>query len=422
MEVFLVGGAIRDELLGLQIRERDWVVVGAKPEDLKALGFKQVGKSFPVYIDPVNKEEFALARTESKVGPGYKGFKFNFSPDVTLEEDLGRRDLTINAIAKNEEGDFIDPYGGLKDIGDRILRHVSPAFKEDPVRVLRLARFAARVEHLGFQLAEETIELVREMVEEGELEHLVPERVWKETERAMSEKGPVAFIKTLRQTNALKVIFPEFDALYGVPQSEDVHPEVDTGIHNELVLWQAARLSGVPEVRFAALCHDLGKAATPKTQLPKHMGHEQAGIKILDKLCARLKIPNKFRDLATLATKHHGTCHNALAMDASAILSFFEECDAFRRPERFRQFLLTCEADSRGRLGFEHEKYKPRALLEETFYAADFMNAKDILKDQHIESEHIKDVLFKARVGVIEEVRQRKLKEYEKEQAQPPKK
>lgn len=413
MEVFLVGGAVRDELLGLEIRERDWVVVGAEPKDMHELGFKQVGKSFPVYINPVTREEFALARTEAKTGPGYKGFAFHFSPDVTLEEDLGRRDLTINAIAKNEAGDFIDPYGGLKDIGDRVLRHVSPAFKEDPVRVLRLARFAARVEHLGFQLAEETIELVREMVTEGELAHLVPERVWKETERALSEKGPVAFLRTLRQTNALSVVFPELDKLYGVPQNPETHPEIDTGIHTELVLWQAARLSGVPEIRFAALCHDLGKGVTPKEKWPSHPGHEQAGVTILQSLCDRLKIPNRFRELAKMATAHHGACHRAAEMSARDILTFFERCDAFRRPERFRQLLIACEADSKGRLGFEHEKYFPRALLEEAFYAADFMNAKEILKDKSIQADQIKQALFEARVGIVEEVRQRKLSEWQ---------
>lgn len=416
MEVFLVGGAIRDELLGLEVKERDWVVVGGTPSDLLALGFKQVGKSFPVFLDPVTKEEFALARTETKVGPGYHGFKINFSPKVTLEEDLSRRDLTINAIARNEAGDFIDPYGGLRDIGDRILRHVSPAFKEDPVRVIRLARFAAKLEHLGFQLAPETEALIKEMVEEGELAHLVPERVWKETEKALAEKGPVAFLKLLRQTHALKVIYPELDALYGVPQSEKVHPEIDTGIHIELVLWQAARLSGLPEVRFAALVHDLGKALTPKDKWPRHPGHEEAGVRVFEQMCERLKIPNRFRELALMDIKYHGECHDALEMSAEQMLLFLEKCDAFRRPERFRQLLVACEADSRGRLGFEHEKYLPRALLEEAFYAADFINAKEVFKDKTIKAEQIKEALFKARVAVIEKVRARKLAEYAKSQ------
>lgn len=409
MEVFLVGGAIRDELLGLEVKERDWVVVGAMPDDLLKMGFKQVGKSFLVFLDPVTKEEFALARTEAKVAPGYKGFKFNFSPKVTLEEDLSRRDLTINAIARNEAGDFFDPYGGLKDIGERILRHVSPAFKEDPVRVLRLARFAAKLEHLGFQLAPETEKMVKEMVLSGELEHLVPERIWKETEGALKEKGPVAFLRLLHQTNALSVVFPEIDALYGVKQTPEKHPEIDAGIHNELVLWQAARLSSVPELRFAAMVHDLGKAVTPKDQWPSHKGHEEAGLPVLGALCDRLKVPTKFRELAEMVMKYHLVCHNAESLSAEDILKFFEQCDAFRRPERFRHFLIACEADSRGRLGFEHHDYEPRALLEEAFYAADFINAREVLKDKTIEASHIKDALFKARTETIETVRQRRL-------------
>lgn len=414
MEAFLVGGAIRDELLGLVVKEQDWVVVGATPEEMLAMNFKQVGKSFPVFLDPIKKEEFALARRERKVGPGYKGFTFDFSPDITLEEDLARRDLTINAIAKNAEGDFIDPYGGLKDIGERILRHVSPAFKEDPVRVLRVARFAAKLEHLGFQLAKETEEIMQEMVESGELEHLIPERVWKETEKAMSEKGPVAFIRVLRQCGALKVVFPELDNLYGVPQSEAVHPEIDTGIHIELVLWQAARLSGVPEVRFAALMHDLGKGLTPKSEWPKHKGHEQAGLEVLKNLCERLRVPTRFAQLAALVMRYHGDCHRALEMKPDAILTQLEKCDAFRRSERFRKFLIACEADSRGRLGYEHEKYEPRGLLEEAFYAADFINAKEILKDKHVKSEEIKEALFKARTQEIEKVLKRRLENKQK--------
>lgn len=408
MEVFLVGGAIRDELLGLRIQERDWVVVGGTVEEMKRLNFKQVGKSFPVFLHPDTKEEFALARTEAKTGPGYKGFKFNFSPRVTLEEDLSRRDLTINAIARNENGDFIDPFGGLKDIGDRILRHVSPAFKEDPVRVLRVARFAAKLEHLGFQLAKETEILIQEMVNEGELEHLVPERICKEMLRALNEKGPVAFLKTLRQTNALKVIFPELDNLYGVPQSPETHPEIDTGIHTELTLWQAARLSGVPEVRFAALVHDLGKAVTPKAQLPSHKGHSKAGLSILDNFCNRLKIPTRFKELAQLTMKYHCQCHHATVLTAEEILVFLEKTDAFRRPERFRQFLIACEADAKGRLGLEYTAYKPRALLEEAYYAADFINAKEILKNKSIKTEEIKEALFNARLKAIDEVIQRR--------------
>lgn len=410
MEIFLVGGAIRDEMLGLEVHEKDWVVVGAKPQELKDLYFKQVGKSFPVFLHPETKEEYALARTELKVGRGYHGFEFEFSPDVTLEEDLARRDLTINAMAKNEAGDLIDPYNGIEDIRARILRHVSDAFTEDPVRVLRLARFASKLEHLGFQLADETKEMVWSMVKSGELEHLVPERVWKETEKALKEKGPVAFLRTLRQTRALSVIYPEIDKLYGVAQTAKIHPEVDTGIHVELVLWQAARLSGLPEVRFAALMHDLGKGLTSKSDLPRHPNHGAAGLPVLKALCDRLKVPNKYRGLAELVMRTHIDCHQIVDKSAKEILRFIEECDAFRKPERFRQMLMVCEADSRGRLGFEHVDYEPRSLLEDAFYAVDFINAKDVLKDLNIEAVEIKQALFDARLAEVEKVKQRRAK------------
>ncbi len=408
MEIFLVGGAIRDEMLGLEVHEKDWVVVGAKPQELKDLHFKQVGKSFPVFLHPETKEEYALARTELKVGRGYHGFEFEFSPDVTLEEDLARRDLTINAMAKNEAGDLIDPYNGIEDIRARILRHVSDAFAEDPVRVLRLARFASKLEHLGFQLADETKEMVWSMVKSGELEHLVPERVWKETEKALKGKGPVAFLRTLRQTRALSVIYPEIDKLYGVAQTAKIHPEIDTGIHVELVLWQAARLSGLPEVRFAALMHDLGKGLTAKSDLPRHPNHGMAGLPVLKALCDRLKVPNKYRGLAELVMRTHIDCHQIVDKSAKEILRFIEECDAFRKPERFRQMLMVCEADSRGRLGFEHVDYEPRSLLEDAFYAVDFINAKDVLKDLDIDVADIKQALFDARLAEVEKVKQRR--------------
>jgi len=408
VEIFLVGGAIRDEMLGLEVHEKDWVVVGAKPQELKDLHFKQVGKSFPVFLHPETKEEYALARTELKVGRGYHGFEFEFSPDVTLEEDLARRDLTINAMAKNEAGDLIDPYNGIEDIRARILRHVSDAFAEDPVRVLRLARFASKLEHLGFQLADETKEMVWSMVKSGELEHLVPERVWKETEKALKGKGPVAFLRTLRQTRALSVIYPEIDKLYGVAQTAKIHPEIDTGIHVELVLWQAARLSGLPEVRFAALMHDLGKGLTAKSDLPRHPNHGMAGLPVLKALCDRLKVPNKYRGLAELVMRTHIDCHQIVDKSAKEILRFIEECDAFRKPERFRQMLMVCEADSRGRLGFEHVDYEPRSLLEDAFYAVDFINAKDVLKDLDIDVADIKQALFDARLAEVEKVKQRR--------------
>ena len=367
-----------------------------------------MGKSFPVFLHPETKEEYALARTELKVGRGYHGFEFEFSPDVTLEEDLARRDLTINAMAKNEAGDLIDPYNGIEDIRARILRHVSDAFAEDPVRVLRLARFASKLEHLGFQLADETKEMVWSMVKSGELEHLVPERVWKETEKALKGKGPVAFLRTLRHTRALSVIYPEIDKLYGVAQTAKIHPEIDTGIHVELVLWQAARLSGLPEVRFAALMHDLGKGLTAKSDLPRHPNHGMAGLPVLKALCDRLKVPNKYRGLAELVMRTHIDCHQIVDKSAKEILRFIEECDAFRKPERFRQMLMVCEADSRGRLGFEHVDYEPRSLLEDAFYAVDFINAKDVLKDLDIDVADIKQALFDARLAEVEKVKQRR--------------
>lgn len=408
MEIFLVGGAIRDEMLGLEVKERDWVVVGAEPKDLKALNFRQVGKSFPVYLHPDTKEEYALARTEIKTGPGYKGFKFDFNPNVTLEEDLGRRDLTINAIARNEAGDLIDPYNGVRDINDRILRHVSEAFVEDPVRVLRLARFAAKLEHLGFHLAPETEQLVKNMVLGGELQHLVPERVWKETEGALKAKGPVAFLKILRQTNALGVLFPELNKLYGVPQNEEHHPEVDTGAHMELVMIQAARISSHPEIRFAALMHDLGKGLTPESEWPQHKGHEQSGLPLLKNICEKYKVPTAYRELAEITMQHHGTCHSIERKTPEDVLNLIEACDGFRRADRFRNMLIACEADSKGRLGFEHTDYEPRGLIEEAFYAADFINAKEVLKDKNIQADEIKQALHDARVKAIADVIERR--------------
>ena len=358
MNIYLVGGAVRDELLGLVVRERDWVVVGARPEELLAQGFKPVGKDFPVFLHPKTSEEYALARTERKTGPGYRGFDTMFSPDVTLEQDLERRDLTINAMARDEAtGQLVDPFNGQRDLQERWLRHVSPAFIEDPVRVLRLARFAARFAPLGFRVAPETMELVREIAARGELDALVPERVWQETQRALEMPAPRQFFEVLREGNALQVIFPEVHALFGVPQPAQWHPEIDTGLHTMMVLDQATQLSSDPVVRFAALTHDLGKATTPTHELPRHIAHEERGVGIVEDMCDRLRIPNAYRELGVLVSRYHLHMHKVTELRPKTTLELLESLDAFRRPARFEQFLLACEADARGRKGLEERDY-----------------------------------------------------------------
>jgi tRNA nucleotidyltransferase (CCA-adding enzyme) len=358
MQIYLVGGAVRDELLGLPVRERDWVVVGARPEELQTQGFKAVGKDFPVFLHPRSGEEYALARTERKTGPGYRGFETLFSPDVTLEQDLERRDLTINAIAKNPDGGgLIDPFGGQRDLGERVLRHVSGAFVEDPVRVLRVARFAARFAPLGFKVAPETLDLMREIAARGELDTLVSERVWQENQRALEMPAPARFFEVLRDANALPIIFPELHALFGVPQPEQWHPEIDTGVHTLMVLEQAAKLSDDPVVRFAALTHDLGKGTTPPSEWPRHIAHEQRGVALVEAMCDRLKIPNAYRELAALVSRYHLDAHRVTELRDSTLLEVLERLDAFRRPARFEQWVLACEADARGRKGLENRDY-----------------------------------------------------------------
>jgi tRNA nucleotidyltransferase (CCA-adding enzyme) len=357
MQVYLVGGAVRDELLGRPVAERDWVVVGATPEAMTAQGYRQVGRDFPVFLHPDTHDEYALARTERKSGPGYRGFTVEVSPDVTLEQDLARRDLTINAMARAADGTLIDPFGGRNDLEQRLLRHVSDAFVEDPVRVLRLARFAARYAQLGFHVADDTLALARRMAAAGELDALVPERVWQETEKALGERDPAAFFETLRSSNALERIFPEIARLYGVPQPERWHPEVDTGVHTLMSLTAAARLSEDKVVRFAALVHDLGKAETPRDRWPSHAGHEVRSVRLVIELCARLRIPNDYRDLAVLAARHHGVIHQASELRPSTVVDLLDAADALRRPARFEQLLLACEADARGRTGLEDHPY-----------------------------------------------------------------
>ncbi|HET8692529.1 MAG TPA: multifunctional CCA addition/repair protein [Steroidobacteraceae bacterium] len=363
MKVYLVGGAVRDELLGRPVHERDWVVVGATPEEMQRRGFRLVGRDFPVFLHPETGEEYALARTERKTGPGYRGFEVSFSPDVTLEDDLRRRDLTINAIARDADGTLIDPHGGRADLEARRLRHVSEAFDEDPVRILRVARFMARFAPLGFEVAPETMARMRAMVAAGEADALVAERSWQETAKALAEPAPVEWLRTLRASGALARILPELDALWGVPQPEKWHPEVDTGLHMELVMAAAATLTPEPRIRFAALMHDLGKGRTPRSQWPRHIGHEESGALLAADVCARLRVPAEFRELAVLAARWHGLVHRAEELRPRTILDLLGRCDAFRRPERFRELLVACEADHRGRGGGLGDRPYPQAAL-----------------------------------------------------------
>lgn len=370
MQIYQVGGAVRDKLLGLAVQDHDWVVVGTTPEEMLSQGYKQVGRDFPVFLHPKTHEEYALARTERKTGPGYTGFDVHAAADVSLEEDLIRRDLTINAIAMTKDGQFIDPFNGQQDLAHKILRHVSPAFAEDPVRILRLARFYARFAPQGFTIADETLTLMQQMVNSGEVNALVSERVWQESQRALAEQQPRAFFEALRDCGALARIFPELDALFGVPQTEIHHPEIDTGIHTLMVLDQACQLSPEPRVRFAALLHDLGKGTTPKQEWPRHIGHEARSSPLVRQLCQRLRVPNDFRDLALLAAQYHTHCHRAAELRASTMLETLQALDALRRPERFEEFLLTCIADSRGRLGFEDKDYPQAELFRRARTAA----------------------------------------------------
>ncbi len=379
----MVGGAVRDKLLGLPIKDRDWVVVGATPEEMLAQGYSQVGQDFPVFLHPETKEEYALARTERKTAAGYKGFEVRAAPDVTLAQDLERRDLTINAMAMTLDGELVDPLNGSRDLQQQLLRHVSPAFVEDPVRVLRVARFATRLVPLGFKIAAETQTLLRQIVAAGEVDALVPERVWAEIERALNEPRPSIFFTTLRDCGALARILPEVDALFGVPQPEKHHPEIDTGIHTMMVLESAAKLTTDAEVRFAALCHDLGKGNTPREQWPSHHGHEERGVKLLLSLCERLRVPKNFRELALLAARYHTHCHRAAELRPGTLLKTLESLDAFRRPERLAQFLLTCEADSRGRTGYEESAYPQAARFQLAYRVATTVDIPHLVEQGH---------------------------------------
>lgn len=401
MKIYLVGGAVRDELLGIPVKERDYVVVGASSDEMLKLNFNSVGKSFPVFLHPQTKEEYALARIERKVQGGYHGFDFDTAKSVTLEQDLSRRDLTINAMAKGDDGKIIDPFNGQSDIKDKILRHVSPAFIEDPVRVLRVARFAARFAPLGFKVAPQTLALMKQMGESGELNFLVPERVCKELLTALNEPMPVAFIQVLRQSDTLKYILPEIDALYGVPQNTEHHPEKDTGIHIEMVLNQATKLTPDPVVRFAALLHDVGKAVTPKALLPSHPEHEEKGFAIARQLCERLRIPKEYEDLACMTVRYHGHVHRALVSSPEAILELLEKTDAMRRPERFKQMLLACDADFKGRPGFENKEYRQSTYLNLIFAAVQDLDTTHIVESNLGNGLAIKQAIHEARLETI---------------------
>ncbi|AZK64051.1 multifunctional CCA addition/repair protein [Pectobacterium versatile] len=381
MKIYLVGGAVRDSLLGLPVTEKDWVVVGATPENLLAQGYQQVGKDFPVFLHPVSRDEYALARTERKSGKGYTGFVCHAAPDVTLEQDLLRRDLTINAIARTERGDLIDPYHGRRDLESRVLRHVSDAFSEDPLRVLRVARFAARFAHLGFQIAEETMALMQKMAHEGELAYLTPERVWKETEKALGTSSPDVYFQVLRDCGALAVLFPEIDNLYGVPAPAKWHPEIDTGIHTMMTVAMAARLSPEIDVRFATLCHDLGKGLTPPELWPRHLGHGPAGVKLVEALCQRLRVPNPIRDLAKLVAEYHDLVHTVQVLQPKTLLKLFDAIDVWRKPQRLEQLALTSEADARGRAGFEENPYPQGDYLREAFRVASQVSSTAVVAD-----------------------------------------
>jgi tRNA nucleotidyltransferase (CCA-adding enzyme) len=403
MQVYLVGGAVRDERLGLPVRERDWCVVGATPAELIDGGYKQVGKDFPVFLHPETNEEYALARTERKTAAGYHGFEFDTSTDVSIEEDLSRRDFSINALAVAEDGELIDPFGGVRDLEKRLIRHVSDAFIEDPVRILRAAKFAARFAHLGFRIAPETRDLMREMVANGEADALIPDRVWKETEAALAGPNPRLFFEALRSCGALRVVYPEVDVLFGVPQPVKWHPEVDTGVHTMLVIEQSERLSKDVEVRFAALVHDLGKGTTRLAELPSHPGHEQRGKKLIKAVADRLPVPRACRDLGLLVAEYHTHCHRALELRDDTIVNLLEKTDAFRRPQRFEQYLVACEADARGRTGYENRDYPQAAHLREALGAAAAVDAGSIASKN--DDNNIPQAIRKARIEAVGEVR-----------------
>jgi len=402
MQTYMVGGAVRDALLGLPVNDHDWVVVGATPQEMIAGGYLPVGKDFPVFLHPQTREEYALARTERKTARGYHGFAFHAEPNVTLEQDLARRDLTINAIAQDEHGNLVDPFGGRADLKKRVLRHVTVAFREDPVRILRVARFAARF--ADFSLAPETRALMREMVEAGEVDALVAERVWQELARGLMEDKPSRMFEILRECGALARLLPEVDRLWGVPQRADYHPEVDTGVHLMMVMDMSARLKATLPVRFACLTHDLGKGTTPAEILPRHIGHEERSARLLKKLCERLRVPTECRELADVVAREHGNIHRSDEFGAAALVRLLERCDAFRKPQRFDQVLLACECDARGRLGLEEKPYPQRGRLLAALEAAQSVPTHEIAmeaQEHQLEGPRIGEMIHKARVKAV---------------------
>ncbi len=405
MKVYLVGGAVRDQLLKIQVKDKDWVVVGSSVKQMLDAGYQQVGQDFPVFLHPKSKQEYALARTEKKQGAGYTGFVCQADETVSLEDDLMRRDLTINAIAQDENGNLIDPYNGQKDIQNKILRHVSPAFIEDPLRVLRVARFAARFAHLGFQVATETLELMREIAASGELEHLTPERIWLETEKALLTHDPQVYFKILKETHALQAFLPELDSLWGVPNPPKWHPEIDSGVHTLMVLKRAAQLSDNVSIRFSALCHDFGKAVTPKEKWPSHHGHCEAGIPIIKNVCQRLRVPNIHKELAIMVSAFHSRLHKLDNLDATSIVSLLDKMDVWRKPERLDDFLLCCQADFQGRLQFENKDY-PQANRFKNYYQACLKVTAKTFVEAGLKGAEIRQAVFDKRVEMINNYQQ----------------
>ncbi|GAA5130129.1 multifunctional CCA addition/repair protein [Thalassotalea piscium] len=397
---YLVGGAVRDQLLNRPILEKDYVVIGSTPEQMLSLGFTQVGKDFPVFLHPKTKEEYALARTEKKQGQGYTGFTCNASPDVTLEQDLARRDLTVNAMALDKDGNITDPFNGLKDLENRILRHVSNAFTEDPLRVLRVARFASRYYYLGFTVADETIALMTQISESGELLALSAERVWKEIERSLTERNPEVFIQTLRECKALELLWPELNNLWGIPNPAQWHPEICSGIHTMMVLQQACKLTEDPVTRFAALCHDLGKSVTPRHLWPSHHGHEKAGLPLIEQFCKKYRVPNQYKKLALLVSEFHLHCHKAFELNPKTILRVFDKINVWRDPTILPQVLLSCQADFNGRLGNEDAPYPQADYLTKLYNACTKVTAKPYV-EQGLKGQKIKEAIYKARLTMI---------------------
>jgi len=405
MKIYRVGGCVRDRLLKLPVSDIDWVVTGASAEVMLKLGYKPIGKDFPVFLHPETKQEYALARSERKTAPGYHGFEFDTDPSISIEQDLLRRDLTINAMAENEQGEIIDPYGGQSDLNARVLRHVSEAFREDPVRVLRVARFAARYRHLGFTLAPETAELIHQIGESGELDSLVAERVWYEMSRALDESHPEVFFQTLRDCRVLGKLFTEIDALFGVPQTAKHHPEVDTGVHLMMALQKSAELELDNETRFAVLMHDLGKATTPQHILPSHHGHEQAGIKMVKSFCRRWRVPKAHTELALITTEYHTHVHRALELKDSTLLKLFTSTDIFRKPQRFRKLIQACLADMRGRKNFESVDYPQAEFLNQLGVKLCDTDLSEITQ-RGLQGKELGDAIHDFRLSLIKQYRQ----------------